>query len=290
MCRAATRRQPFKNPFGYHCSALVPAKFLGLVCPSRLLTAKVGHTRHRLLCAAIHKKGPKNGYNSVYGCSGCRAGGKRHWPRRPQRPKAESLLPCEKSNIIWVIRMYLVKFDPITFKYDRNKSNCLPIKPQPSVGNCAQDLQFCLRIEPSAFRLGGLLFTYEHCYLINRVIWSLRSVSNESFNFIHPEIEWIEIISHQQNCNFQFILANPAKLLPLSVAKIEIYGYQLYPKSAISFVFKLLNFVSVFIILISFLILRWQRQRRSWARGAHRATDGPKVKNPPNIRFKKSWN
>ena len=89
-----------KNPFGYHCSALVPAKFLGLVCPSRLLTAKVGHTRHRLLCAAIHKKGPKNGYNSVYGCSGCRAGGKRQWPRRPQRPKAESLLPCEKSNII----------------------------------------------------------------------------------------------------------------------------------------------------------------------------------------------
>ena len=118
---------------------------------------------------------------------------------------------------------------------------------------------------------------------LSRVIQSLRSVSNENFNFIHPEIEWIEIISHQQNCNFQFILANPAKLLPLYLwPKIEIDGYQLYPKSAISFVFKLLNFVSVFIILISFLILRWQRQRRSCARGAHRATVGPKVKNPPD--------
>ena len=122
--------------------------------------------------------------------------------------------------------------------------------------------------------------------MLSRVIQSLRSLINENFNFIHPEIEWIEIISHQQKCNFQFILANPAKLLPLSVAKIEIDGYQLYPKSAISFVFKLLNFVSVFIILISFLILRWQRQRRSCARGAHRATVGPKVKNPTIIRFK----
>ena len=101
MCRLLQQEGSLrKNPFGYHYSALVPAKFLGLVCPSRLLTAKVGHTRHRLLCTAIHKKGPKNGYNSVYGCSGCRAGGKRQWPRRPQRPKAESLLPCEKSNII----------------------------------------------------------------------------------------------------------------------------------------------------------------------------------------------
>ena len=101
--------------------------------------------------------------------------------------------------------MYLVKFDPITFKYDRNKSNCLPIKPQPSVGNCAQDLQFCLRIEPSAFRLDGLLFTYENGYLISRVIRSLRSVCSKNFNFIHPEIKGTEIISHQQNCNFQFI-------------------------------------------------------------------------------------
>ena len=136
------------------------------------------------------------------------------------------------------------------------------------------------------------IFTYEHCYLKSRVIRSLRFVSNEDFNFIYPEIEcqeWIEIISNQQNCNFQFILANPAKLLPLYLwPKIEIYGYQLYPKSAISFVFKLLNFVSVFIILISFLILRWQRQRRSCARGAHRATVGSKVKNPPKIRFKKN--
>ena len=37
------------------------AKFLGLVCPSRLLTAKVGHTRHCSGCCALPstKKDPK---------------------------------------------------------------------------------------------------------------------------------------------------------------------------------------------------------------------------------------
>ena len=38
-----------------------PISFLGLVCPSRLLTAKVGHTRHCSGCCALPstKKDPK---------------------------------------------------------------------------------------------------------------------------------------------------------------------------------------------------------------------------------------